>query len=301
MRCPKCQYISFDDSNRCRNCGYDFSFVEPEPQVDLPIRQRDEPAGPMVDIGLASSDPVSPPAPRPSDTPRAAPRRSLTPNGLDLPLFHDGRDDAPLITPPAVPRVPLSVRRAAPAIARTRTDDMRGDEPALEFSDGAAEPRRRREASPTSEAPAIAPAPDTDVAPPFLRLLAATVDALILGGIDAAVLHYTLQMLGLKFADFRALPPVPMGAFLLMLNGGYLTMFTAAGGQTIGKMLTGIRVVPATFPNSVPRVGFATAVIRAAATLLSLAPAGAGFLMGLLRRDGRTLHDKLADTRVIRA
>ena len=27
MRCPKCQYISFDSSERCRNCGYEFSLT----------------------------------------------------------------------------------------------------------------------------------------------------------------------------------------------------------------------------------------------------------------------------------
>ena len=32
------------------------------------------------------------------------------------------------------------------------------------------------------------------------------------------------------------LPPVPLGAFFLLVNGGYLASFTAAGGQTIGKM-----------------------------------------------------------------
>ena len=26
MRCPKCQYVGFEPSPRCRNCGYDFAF-----------------------------------------------------------------------------------------------------------------------------------------------------------------------------------------------------------------------------------------------------------------------------------
>ena len=43
MKCPKCQYISFDSGDRCRNCGYDFSLVPdtPDPSaedVDLPIQ-----------------------------------------------------------------------------------------------------------------------------------------------------------------------------------------------------------------------------------------------------------------------
>ena len=37
MRCPKCSYLSYDDVERCRNCGYDFSLAttprEAEPTV----------------------------------------------------------------------------------------------------------------------------------------------------------------------------------------------------------------------------------------------------------------------------
>ena len=39
------------------------------------------------------------------------------------------------------------------------------------------------------------------------------------------------------------LPAVPMLAFLMLLCGGYFVLFTAAGGQTIGKMAAHIRVV----------------------------------------------------------
>ena len=27
MRCPKCSYLSYDDVERCRNCGYDFALA----------------------------------------------------------------------------------------------------------------------------------------------------------------------------------------------------------------------------------------------------------------------------------
>ena len=74
-------------------------------------------------------------------------------------------------------------------------------------------------------------------APRVARLAAAVIDLALLGGIDAGVLYLTLAIAGLSFADVRVLPLVPMGAFLLMLNGGYLIAFTAAGGQTIGKMI----------------------------------------------------------------
>ena len=92
-----------------------------------------------------------------------------------------------------------------------------------------------------------------------------------------------------------------MAGFLLLLNGGYLTMFTAAGGQTIGKMLAGTRVVPAAPCGRPQRLPSAPRSSRGAACLASLLPAGAGFFMALFRADGRALHDAVADTRVIKA
>ncbi len=95
--------------------------------------------------------------------------------------------------------------------------------------------------------------------------------------------------------------------FLLLLNGGYLALFTIAGGQTIGKMLTGIKVVadrPAADPEangSGLGVSAGAAVLRAAASLVSLLPAGLGFAAILFDSDRRALHDRLAETRVVKA
>jgi uncharacterized RDD family membrane protein YckC len=112
--------------------------------------------------------------------------------------------------------------------------------------------------------------------------------------------YFTLRLCGLRLSEFRALPIVPLAAFLLLLAGGYATMFTTAGGQTIGKMAARIRVVPASDPVH-GRVPFGVSVVRSAAYLVSLAPAGLGFVLALFSADGRALHDKLADTRVVKA
>src|SRR6187402_1338260 len=97
MKCPKCQYFSFDSGDRCRNCGYDFSLSLDLPSADLPIQDGSEPLGPLTDFSL--NEPTS------------------TPN---LPLFTaaGGDPDAPLVSPGATPRVPLAVRRTAPAAPR---------------------------------------------------------------------------------------------------------------------------------------------------------------------------------------
>ena len=47
MRCPKCHYISFDSTDRCRNCGYEFSLSADLPESDLQIQTGEEPLGPL--------------------------------------------------------------------------------------------------------------------------------------------------------------------------------------------------------------------------------------------------------------
>ena len=49
------------------------------------------------------------------------------------------------------------------------------------------------------------------------------------------------------------------------------------------------------------RLPFGTALVRAAACIISVALVGAGFLMALVRSDRRALHDAVADTRVVNA
>lgn len=251
---------------------------------------------------------------------------------MDLPLFidRDPLDDAPLISLPSAPRQPLSVRRAQPAIPRTSErsapalqqrprveeseapEPSEADEPALER---AVEPRRapRRAHSTVQRDPrssvSAAPADAWQVAPVINRFGAGLVDVLILAAIDGAVLFSTLRVLGLGLgvAEVKQLPPIPMILFLLLLDGGYLTIFTVAGGQTIGKMIAGIKVI-SRLPDDdegldrySSRVTMGSAVLRASAYLVSLLPAGLGFAAILFDRDGRALHDRLAETRVVQA
>src|SRR5436190_24358847 len=99
MRCPKCSYLSYDDVERCRNCGYDFSLAptprEPEPTVAL--------------------DPMHEPRTwEPSRRTRPNVMDAMPPaegGPLDLPLFDDSPipEPPPVMIPPAGP--PLSVRR----------------------------------------------------------------------------------------------------------------------------------------------------------------------------------------------
>ena len=78
----------------------------------------------------------------------------------------------------------------------------------------------------------------------------------------------------------RVLPLAPLIAFLLLLNGGYLATFIAAGGQTIGKMATGIRVIPGDpDAGATARVrSWSPRIVRAACYWNLGAAAGLGFL-----------------------
>ena len=113
--------------------------------------------------------------------------------------------------------------------------------------------------------------------------------------IDLVVIHFTLALSGLTFNDLHVLPVLPMAAFFLLLNGGYVVLFTGTLGQTFGKMATAIEVVP----DRREKMGLRRALLRGAAMLVSLLPAGIGWLAGLVG-DRRGLHDRLAGTRVVR-
>ena len=113
------------------------------------------------------------------------------------------------------------------------------------------------------------------------------------------MLYLTLKVCGLQLSRIAVIPPVPFAAFLVLIAGGYLTLFTAAGGQTIGKMAAGIKVVSSDAGQL--RVPLGHSVVRAAAYLVSAAPAGLGFLPALLGADRRAIHDRLAETRVVKA
>jgi uncharacterized RDD family membrane protein YckC len=282
MKCPKCQYFSFDSGERCRNCGYDFSLALDLPATELPIQDGTEPLGPFTDFSL-------------NDTPN------------HLPLFtSDAHDpDAPLVTPGATPRAPLAVRRTAPVVPRPKPRRETGR------IDRDPEPRLALDTADLGMPPGPAPRPAAEspaadavlvVAPAGLRLLGGVIDLALVGGIDLVVVYFTLRICELTFAQVLTLPMAPLVSFLVLLNGGYLSTFVAAGGQTIGKMAASIRVIPAdpAAPAS-ERVSFGQAVVRAAGYLASALPVGLGFLPAFVGQERRALHDRLADTRVVKA
>ena len=290
MRCPKCHYISFDSGDRCRNCGYDFSLAVETSGNTLDLQPDAERPAPLSDFSLPDLDRTETPAAGGRAPADKTWRPAETGAGLDLPLFESG-GDRPMVTPPVVPRPPLAVRRATPAVPRLRTPAPEPPERALPL-----EP----DSPPAGPAPPAGARDDgrDDSAPAGPRLGAAAVDAILLAGINLAVLYLTLRLAGLGRDELGMLPLVPFLAFLALLDGGYLVLFTATVGQTIGKMAFGLRVVDSgDDAGRLPGVG--QAALRALASVLSVAPLGLGYLPAVVGRDRRAFHDRLADTRVV--
>jgi uncharacterized RDD family membrane protein YckC len=286
MKCPKCGYLGFEPADRCRNCGYDFSLTTaPAPEFpELAMRDDRAPLAPLDDLKLVDERQVAAPA-------ATAEAAAVS----ELPLFGSTPPgDEPLIKKVSPPRTPLAVRRATPEVPRLRASarmpmlDLGAPEAPLRSASARAR-AREVEASSHHDAAEAAGIP--------ARLAAVIVDLALLAAIDVAVVYLTVQICGLTLEDLALLPKTPLVAFLTLQNGGYLVSFTA-GGQTLGKMIAGIRVVST---RAKPSLGFRDSLLRTLVWLVLAVPAGLGLLTAFLTPDRRGLHDRCAGTKVVRA
>jgi uncharacterized RDD family membrane protein YckC len=311
VKCSKCGYLGFESGIRCKNCGFDFSLLsEPEPiqtnessagSGHLPIPDSPEWLEKLNQGQEASSSGAaqrtpnvqrflehSLPAMPPGDT-----KPTSSARGPELPLFGPSDDDAPPAQLRAGPRPPLAVRRT-PDAARVRalvkeiTSSASGDdEPVLRFADVPASALESAESGARLD---MAPAGAASK-----RLAAFVIDLVVLAAIGATVVYLTLRMVDLPFASWRALPRGPMTGFFGLVAFAYISSFTALGGQTIGKMAMGLRVVAV---SGAP-LGAAAAIRRAVASLVSVTTLGLGFLPALIGPSRLAVHDRLAGTRVV--
>jgi uncharacterized RDD family membrane protein YckC len=286
MKCPKCGYLGFEQVDHCRNCGYEFRLAERALPPELPLHDQPESAvNPLGDLSFLK-EPV--------------PVGGGSSFSADFPLFGDPiRDDEPLITKASPPRPPLSVRRATGEVPRLRPEPRA---PVLDLAFDP-EPVGLTPSQPRFPVPAADESVQQgrvqagETAGLGARFVAAVIDLCVLGIVDVIVVYFTMQICGVTFFDFGLLPKRPLLAFLLVQNGGYLAVFTA-GGQTLGKMVMGIRVVTADETES---LDLGRAILRTLLWLVLAVPGGLGFLSALLSRDRRGFHDRVAGTRVVRA
>jgi uncharacterized RDD family membrane protein YckC len=266
--------------------------------VDLTLHAgRGDDLEPLVDLALvdaATADLLGEPL---HQTGRAVAVK--TPPPQELPLFSArGDEDAPLITRASPPRTPLAVLRATPEVPRLRQESrtaaydlpLPGLEPAVTPRPT---PSGSRVAAAVSAPAATAEAVAASV---IARAVASAVDLTVLAGIDAIVVYFTMQVCGLTQQEMAMIPKAPLVAFLLLQNLSYFVAFTA-GGQTLGKMLTGIKIIGASGASP----DLAQSLRRTLVWLLLIVPAGLGLVTTLFDSQRRGLHDRFAATRVVRA
>ena len=303
MKCPKCGYLGFERVERCPNCGYDFSLAQPMPPLELPIRSERDHAEHLDDLSLvdaatAGELPLQEPDAR-ADLVRGSVSTPEAGRPSELPLFASplSENDEPLIARPYAPRAPLSVRRSTPEIPRARREPARTQNLDLALD---LDIPRTPDLSVMSHARvsggwSVPDSPQEEDAAVGARLVAVVIDLLILACIDGVVIYFTMQICELSLPELGVLPKGPLFAFLLVQNGGYLVAFTV-GGQTLGKMAVGIRVVTTGSRSS---LDLGRAFIRELAWIALAVPAGLGFLT-VFTRGRRGLHDRFAGTRVVR-
>jgi uncharacterized RDD family membrane protein YckC len=182
------------------------------------------------------------------------------------------------------------LRTVPKPVRRVHTDPEH--DPVLVFAEEPVNVPAPRVKSPAAE---VRPSSRVETSGPARRFTAAIVDQVILLSIDAVVVYFTFQISGLPFASWRVIPIVPLALFLMMVKGSYFCVFTMLGGQTVGKMATGIRVVT----DNDREVEPAQAVQRTLAALASVATVGIGFAPVLFAGDRRAFHDRVAGTRVV--
>ena len=305
MKCPKCGYLGFETTDRCRNCQYDFSLAPftPEPELtlqsdhgpesdaefDLPAikRQTDSLNPKALDLDKLFGDEsveAVPPVEAAEPGEQHGPPASLE----ALPF-----DDAPIVPPPAA-RPPLAVRRATGDVPRHRprtTRPVRAETLQLE-----ADPPEPAHVSRTLTSDTVALLLQT----PSLgaRIGAGAIDTSVLAALDVAILYLTLRVAGLQntIDDVRVLPVIPFVGFLALLAFAYVAAFTVAGGQTIGKMLLSLRVIG----DDGQPIDAAGSMLRAAGCMLIPITFGLSYVPVLVTSDHRALHDRLAGTRVVR-
>jgi uncharacterized RDD family membrane protein YckC len=336
MKCPKCGYLGFETTDRCRNCQYDFSLAPFKTEAELSLHAGTRAPEAPLDFDLA-------PIGRAADTPPSS--------ALDLDrLFGDPEPTSSAAAPAGKSEIamlegqPEVAALPASSLAMALDDDAQvaeeseaerraaSDTSALPFEDSplvpppaARPPLAVRRSTPelprnrprmtrpirsvsldfeSTRADEPADAVSETIASlmesPSLvtRITAGVIDSMLLLGIDAAVVYLTLRVTGLQntLDDLRVLPAIPFVGFLLVLAFGYVAAFTVAGGQTIGKMTLRLRVIG----DDGRRVDAAGGMIRALGCMLVPMTLGLSYLPAVFTSDHRALHDRLAGTRVVR-
>ncbi len=337
MKCPKCGYLGFETTDRCRNCQYDFSLAPFLPEQELPLHGADRKNESPHDFEL-------PPLARQNDP------LNTTPLDLDR-LFGESAPSTSASSLSPVERQP---------VMKVMAEDLAADLPVMMALDS--EPREIDEletpamasaidegALPFDDAPIVAPPaartplavrrstpemprnrargtrpnrptpldfdltlPKSDTASraaietvaslmeaPSLgvRIGAGVIDLLLLVGIDAAILYLTLRITGLQ-ATLEDVRVLPVIPFV-----GFLVVlgygYLAAFTVAGGQTIGKMMLSLRVIGDDGRPVDTAGGMLRALACLLIPITLGVSYLPAIFTSDHRALHDRLAGTRVV--
>lgn len=319
MTCPACSEALKKGQERCPRCGTVVYLpvegaLAPDPQLTPPARSKGEPLREIP--GLKKRERTW----RDEVRERVRDRRQRRSGSSDLPLFREEEEElASTAAPPepeaAGPRSGISELGGAPDLA---ADDL----PLRPIEAPIAPPRPQAPILPSRIPPPLAqrapepaldddgaeeewplePAPRPDALRPVERpariverVGAAAVDAALLAVLFGVVVYFASR--AAQVAVPRLLPSWPfLAGYLVFLGLAYAAYFTGTTGQTLGKIVSGLRVVDAA--GHPP--GFLRALVRAAMGTVGIAAAGLGAAPMFLDPAGRALHDRLLKTRVVK-
>jgi uncharacterized RDD family membrane protein YckC len=135
-----------------------------------------------------------------------------------------------------------------------------------------------------------------DPAFPGERILAALVDFGFIATLLLGLAYLTTNIVGQPLRNLPGSSLAALGCLGFFIAAGYLIFFWGLSGQTLGGLLTRVRVVA---PGGLPP-GMGRAAVRVLGCLLSLALVGVGFLGWWTDRERRGWPDRLASTLVVR-
>ncbi len=135
------------------------------------------------------------------------------------------------------------------------------------------------------------------LASPGERLLSGFIDLAFVSLIQLTLFYLTTHLVAQRLGALPTSAVVAMGLVGAVLAAGYFLFFWSLSGQTLGKLLTGGRVV---YAGGEGALGFSRAAVRLVGVCLSAVPLGAGFVGLWTDTERRGWHDRMAGTKVIR-
>jgi uncharacterized RDD family membrane protein YckC len=293
MDCPQCHNNETNSSGVCLVCGYhteeppkiieEANHESPSPKSDLPqwrqeLSERLQAIKQKKDSNVKAAPPVVPPAPV-IDKPRHQP--NPVPKPRQTAASPAPRPPAPQqkILAPLAKADPQEIEKLIDKAVSRQSVQSPEDRPSL----------------PSASVP-IKEQPDFYEEKLILlsRTLAGLVDLMIVAlcaGIIIIASDYFSGIITLDFISFTV-----YSALLLLTHLVYSIFFLAASTQTIGMMITDLRVVGRDGRRPLLRQIFS----RCFGYLLSLFVLGIGLAWSLFDAENRCFHDRLSGTQVVR-